>query len=77
MALEPIGPLRWGIYCPMRGWLADECAGGTWSHDVEDAMWFNWTDELDAVEQIRDRFQANDIRLHARIADSARPVRLK
>jgi hypothetical protein len=46
--------VKWAVYSKKRGWLADTCAGGTWSFDVDDALWFDdqgaSKDALEAAE---------------------------
>lgn len=34
------GQPAFAVYNPMHAWLADTCAGGTWSTRVADAVWF-------------------------------------
>ena len=33
--------MKYAIYSPANGWLQDTCAGGVFSWDVEDAVWFD------------------------------------
>ena len=41
---------KWAVYHHKLFWLADTCAGGTWSSTVEEAEWFDTAD--DAAKQI-------------------------
>jgi hypothetical protein len=31
---------KYAVYQPATGWLVDTCAGGTFSWNVDDAVWF-------------------------------------
>lgn len=38
------------VYHPMLFWLTDTCAGGTWSSDVDDGVWFGTIESaMDAI----------------------------
>lgn len=38
-------PPRYAVYHRTLFWLVDTCAGGTWSCQVQDAIWFESTDD--------------------------------
>lgn len=42
------GP-KWAVYHRERYWLADTCAGGTWSETSEEAVWFDTEDDAAAA----------------------------
>lgn len=39
------GKAKYAVYAQCGMWLQDSCAGGSWSHSVEDACWFDSADE--------------------------------
>ena len=41
MANAPIGKGAYAVYAHCGMWLTDTCAGGSWSHDVTEAVWFD------------------------------------
>jgi hypothetical protein len=46
---------RYAIYDPRTEvWLRDTCAGGSWSHNIVDACWFDSSDEARAALQAAD-----------------------
>lgn len=50
---------KWGAHHPIHGWLTDTGAGGSYSHDVDDAQWWDTFD--DAVEGIAALLENEDI----------------
>lgn len=37
--------MKYAIYSSTNGWLEDTCAGGVFSWDVDDAVWFDSVDD--------------------------------
>lgn len=41
MTEEAEAARKYAVYNPAVGWLVDTCAGGTFSWNVDDAVWFD------------------------------------
>lgn len=47
--------MKWGVYrASDESWLIDTCAGMTWSHDVNEAVWY------DSIKEAKEAVKAAD-----------------
>ncbi len=59
--------MKYAVHQSGNGWLMDTCAGGTWTFDVDKAVWFDSTNEayeaLHAADMIASRGAIDSIRV--------------
>lgn len=55
--------MRWVVWHVARGYLVDTCAGGAWSANLDDAIWYDTSDEARAALRFAEIDPDPDIRI--------------